>query len=255
MAPGEVLAAASVTSARSSWKPEAHFLRGVFAGGTFCYQTQQILNAAGLTVFSNSPIRAGYELADPDHSVDHTVVDMGDEHYTLGKPHPMIDSTERARRIKAEAADPSVAVLLLDFILGRNAASDPVGDLLEVLVEAQSAREQVGSPLTIVASLCGTDEDPQDQAQQAKMLRDIGVHVFGSNAAATKFCVKLLDDRERDAMSEREELLRQPLVVINVGLQSFAESLQEQDVVVVQVDWEPPAGGDQEMIDLLIELL
>ena len=56
-------------------------------------------------------------------------------------------------------------------------------------------------------------------------------------------------------MSEREDLLHQPLVVINIGLQGFNESLEKQEVEVIQVDWEPPAGGDQEMIDLLNELL
>ena len=194
---GEAKDEASVGSIRASWSPEAHFLRGVFAGGTFCYQTQQILRQAGLAVFSNSPLNAGNGLVNSDRSVDHTVVDMGDENYTLGKPHPMIDSTERGRRILAEAADPSVAILLLDFILGYNAASDPVGDLLDALVEAQASREKAGSPLTIVASVCGTDEDPQDRALQVKMLREIGVHIFGSNARATKFCVQLLKGRER----------------------------------------------------------
>ena len=52
-----------------------------------------------------------------------------------------------------------------------------------------------------------------------------------------------------------DELLREPLVVVNVGLRGFAESLEEQEVDVVQVDWLPPAGGDREMIDLLEKLL
>lgn len=52
-----------------------------------------------------------------------------------------------------------------------------------------------------------------------------------------------------------EELLTKPLVVINLGLSKFAESLEKQDVEVVQVDWVPPAGGDKEMMDLLDKLL
>ena len=51
------------------------------------------------------------------------------------------------------------------------------------------------------------------------------------------------------------KLLNEPLVVINLGLKKFAENLEEQDVEIVQVDWNPPAGGDQEMIELLDELL
>jgi FdrA protein len=52
-----------------------------------------------------------------------------------------------------------------------------------------------------------------------------------------------------------DEILREPLVVINVGLKGFAHELEQQEVEVVQVDWVPPAGGDQEMIDLLKDLL
>ena len=54
---------------------------------------------------------------------------------------------------------------------------------------------------------------------------------------------------------ELEVLLQTPLVVIVVGLRDFAESLKQQDVEVVQVDWTPPAGGDKEMADLLEKLL
>jgi hypothetical protein len=57
-------------------------------------------------------------------------------------------------------------------------------------------------------------------------------------------------------MSEKiVEFLNQPLIVINLGLDKFAESLQEQGVEALRVDWRPPAGGDQEMIDLLDQLL
>jgi FdrA protein len=147
-----------------------------------------------MVVFSNSPIKPEYRLADADRSIDHSVVDMGDEHYTLGRPHPMIDARERSRRVRAEAADRTVAVLLLDFILGYNAASDPVGDMLEALADAQAQRRRSGSPLTIVASVCGTDEDPQDRALQVKMLRELGVHVFDTSARAADFCVELLKE-------------------------------------------------------------
>jgi len=52
-----------------------------------------------------------------------------------------------------------------------------------------------------------------------------------------------------------DELLHEPIVVINLGLKKFAESLEEQQVEVVQVDWVPPAGGDKAMVELLDHLL
>ncbi|MFV2043740.1 MAG: hypothetical protein ACC700_10970 [Anaerolineales bacterium] len=179
-------------AAVAGWSDEQRYLRGVFAGGTFCYQSQQILQDAGIDVYSNSPIQTELKLDHPDISRQHTLVDMGDEHYTLGKLHPMIDAAERAKRILAEAADPDVAILLLDFILGYNAASDPVGDLMESLQEAMAIRRNRGGDLTIVASVCGTKQDPQDMDLQIEMLKECGVLVFPSNARATAFCRRLL---------------------------------------------------------------
>lgn len=182
-----------IHAARSGWSKEQKYLRGVFAGGTFCYQAQQILRDAGLAVYSNSPIQSKYMLEHPDISRAHTMVDMGDEHYTLGKPHPMIDGTQRAQRILSEAADLSVAILLLDFIFGHNASKDPVGELLDALQQAKAIRSKAAGKLTIVASVCGTKEDPQDIDLQIKMLKECGVIVLDSNARAAEFCRQLLE--------------------------------------------------------------
>lgn len=142
----------------------------------------QILQEAKIPVYSNGPIRAEFKLEDPDVAREHSVIDMGDEYYTLGKPHPMIDGTERGKRILREAADPSVAILLLDFILGYNASSDPVGELLDSLQRARAMRSIAGDELTIVASICGTPEDHQDIDLQVEMLKENGVIVFRSSA-------------------------------------------------------------------------
>jgi FdrA protein len=191
----EVKGEKRLEAASMGWAADQRYLRGLFAGGTFCYQAQQILMGAGMTIYSNSPIHPQYQLENPDVSREHTLIDMGDEHYTLGKPHPMLDSTERGRRILVEAGDPSVAIVLLDFILGYNAAKDPVGELTDTLQQAKAIRRKAGGELTIVASVCGTKEDPQDLDLQVRMLKECGVIVFHSNAFATKFCRKLLDRR------------------------------------------------------------
>jgi FdrA protein len=179
---------------KAAWSPEQKYLRGLFAGGTFCFQSQQVLKEAGIATYSNAPLDPTYALGDPDRSREHTVVDMGDEYYTLGRPHPMIDATLRRQRILAEGHDPQVAVLLLDFILGYNAAADPVGDLLDAIREARQTAQRRGRHLTVVASVCGTDGDPQDVRLQTKMLREAGVFVFQSNARAAAFCSELLKE-------------------------------------------------------------
>jgi FdrA protein len=180
---------------RSAWSPQQEYLRGLFAGGTFCYQTQHVLREAGIAAYSNAPLDPGHALADPDQSREHTVVDMGDEYYTLGRPHPMIDATLRRERLLAEGRDSQVAILLLDFVLGYNAALDPVGDLLEAITEAKRMAAARSGHLTVVASICGTDGDPQDLRRQTDMLHQAGVVVFRSNAKAAAFCVELLKDR------------------------------------------------------------
>ncbi len=176
---------------KDGWSSEQKYLRGVFAGGTFCYQSQQILRDAGVEIYSNTPLDARNTLDHPDQSRANTLVDMGDEHYTLGKLHPMIDGSLRKERILVESLDPQVAVLFLDFILGYNASLDPVGELLDAIIQARDAARNRGSHLTIVASICGTGDDPQDMNLQASMLREQGVIVFNSNARAALFCAQL----------------------------------------------------------------
>jgi FdrA protein len=176
-----------------AWSPEQKYLRGILAGGTFCYQSQQILREAGISVHSNSPLDPKYRLEHPDRSVAHTIVDMGDDFYMVGKPHPMIDGTMRKRRILAESRDPQMAVLYLDFILGYNASMDPVGELVEAIQEAKRTARQRGGALTVLASICGTQSDPQDLKLQEKLLREAGVLVYRSNALAATACCRLLE--------------------------------------------------------------
>jgi FdrA protein len=174
------------------------YVRGLFAGGTFCYQAQQVMRDGGIAVTSNAPLEGMRELDDPHTSIENTLIDMGADEFTVGTPHPMIDSTQRARRIRAEAEDPQVAVLLLDFILGYNASSDPVGDLVEAIGDAKRVAASAGRYLAVVASVCGTDEDPQDLNQQERSLRDVGAIVFASNVQASSFA--------RDVVLRREEV-------------------------------------------------
>ncbi|MBM4277084.1 MAG: acyl-CoA synthetase FdrA [Deltaproteobacteria bacterium] len=177
---------------RSGKKSEQKYIRGIFAGGTFCYQAQQILQDAGIFVHSNAPLQNNPKLKDPMHSTEHTLVDMGSDEFTVGRPHPMIDSGLRYERILTEAKDPQVSILLLDFILGFNASLDPAGELLPAIDEAISEAKKRGESLTVVASVCGTEQDPQDFNLQFKKLEGAGVFVFSNSAQAARFCGLLI---------------------------------------------------------------
>jgi FdrA protein len=143
---------------------------GLFAGGSLLYETQRILEQTGIS-------QARYEL-----------IDMGSEELTRGRAHPMIDARLRADRVIAAADDPTVGILLLDFVLGRGAAADPAGDLIPAIREARSRAARAGRNLGVVASVCGTDRDPQDRGRQTYALIQAGVVVLPTSAKAAR-CV------------------------------------------------------------------
>ena len=176
--------------------PSQRYLRGLFAGGTFCYQAQLLAREAGIEARSNTPISAQQGMLDARMSTGHCLVDMGDDLFTQGRPHPMIDSRLRCERILAEASDPETAVLLLDVILGYNASPDPAGDLAQAIAEARSAVERRGGYLPVVVSVCGTDGDPQGLERQTGILRETGAVVFQSSAGAARYVIALVRELE-----------------------------------------------------------
>lgn len=167
--------------------PAQRYVRGLFAGGTFCYQSQSIFRDGGLTVYSNAPLHGMRDLGDPARSEQHTLIDMGAETFVAGRPHPMIDATLRRERILREAADPQLAVLLLDFVLGAISSADPVGDLVGAIRAVQERVQRNGGQICVVASVCGTEEDAQHLDEQVGMLGEASVLVFPSNAQAALF--------------------------------------------------------------------
>lgn len=187
---------------RAHMKPEQKYIRGVFAGGTLCYQAQQILQDAGVVVHSNAPLEGNLKLPDPLQSLEHTLVDMGADEFTAGRPHPMIDSRLRRERILTEAQDPRVAILLLDFILGFNVSPNPVGELATSITEAKLAAQKRGGFLSVVASVCGTEGDPQGLRQQTRMLEEVEVVAFPGSTQAALFCARLLASLQEGPYAE-----------------------------------------------------
>ncbi|KXV03583.1 hypothetical protein CR51_16900 [Caballeronia megalochromosomata] len=159
------------------------FIRGVFAGGTFCYESQLLCRDAGFTASSNTPVKGNAKLADIWTSAGHTIVDMGDDDFTRGRPHPMIDPTLRDERVRAEMLDPETAVVLFDLVLGYGAADEPAQGLIAALAHVRAEAAGRDLPL-LIAHVCGTQSDPQVRSRQADALREAGVLVAGCNAEA-----------------------------------------------------------------------
>ena len=170
--------------------PSQRFLRGLFAGGTFCYQAQALARDAGLVVWSNSPLEGMRDLPDALRSREHSLVDMGAEELVQGRAHPMIDATLRRRRVEAELADPEVAVLLLDFILGTVSSPDPAGDLAPAIARGSERAKERGRLMLVVASICGTELDPQRLSAQVATLERAGVLVLPTAAAAAWLAIE-----------------------------------------------------------------
>jgi FdrA protein len=161
------------------------YVRGLFSGGTFCAEAQIIFRDMLADVYSNVPVRGVKPLRDSLVSRKHTVIDLGEDEFTVGRPHPMIDYSLRNRRIIEEAADSGTAVILLDVVLGYGANPDPAAELTPVLRRA--ARK-----VAVVCSITGTDQDPQNRGRVEKALRKAGAIVMPSNAAACKLAGRII---------------------------------------------------------------
>jgi succinyl-CoA synthetase alpha subunit len=157
-------------------------IRGLYCGGTLCSEAQLILQRAGQTVASNAPIPGAARLGAKSDA--HALIDLGADEFTHGRPHPMIEPAARNAPLAQALADETIGVVLLDVILGWGSHPDPAGEVARVI-----ANRPAGGP-AIVASVTGTEADPQVRSIQVRKLIDAGVLVAPSNAAATAIALR-----------------------------------------------------------------
>jgi FdrA protein len=172
------------------------YVRGLFCGGTLCDEAMYIFRDSvkddGAKVYCNVAKKPEERMADPYRSVEHSFVDLGDDNFTVGRPHPMIDPSLRNPRIIQEAQDPGVAVILMDVVLGYGSHRDPGGLALEAIREAKVIAEKEGRSLCFVAYVCGTEKDIQDFAAQEAKLAAEGVILAKSNARAARIAAAII---------------------------------------------------------------
>jgi len=167
-------------------------VRGVFAGGTFCYEAQLALVARGLACESNAPVQGARALRSRTAGHGHSLVDMGDDEFTQGRPHPMIDPSQRNARLLQDVDDPGTAVVLFDVVLGFGASTEPVAELLPLLKDAQSRASADGRHILFIAHVCGTELDPQSREACVRDLRAAHVLVADSNIEAAQLAVEAI---------------------------------------------------------------
>ncbi len=156
-------------------------VRGVYSGGTLAWEARHVL-ASALDDVADGVTGGGS---------GHQVVDLGEDIFTVGRPHPMIDGGVRRDWIRRAAADPATAVLLLDVVLGYGAHPDPVGELLPAVEDARREAGAAGRGLAVVATVVGTDADPQGFPAQVARLEAAGVVVMPSNAQAARLAARI----------------------------------------------------------------
>lgn len=176
-----------------------HYIRGLFSGGTLCYESQTILQPLIGDVFSNAPLNPDNKVAGDSPSKKHTCIDMGAEEFVQGRAHPMIDFTLRNLRILQEAKDPETALILLDVELGYGSNSDPAGQLVPYISKAKGIAKEASRNLSIVGSVVGTDADFQGLANQEKALSEAGMIIMPSNAQAARVSALIVSGEKIEA--------------------------------------------------------
>ena len=188
----------------SGFAPGQRYLRGLFSGGTLQYEALLILQNYVPVVYSNAPLDKKYKLEDSLVSKAHTVIDLGEDEFTVGRLHPMMDNDLRIRRLEKEASDPEVAVLFCwtSFWVTAPMPIRPAS-WRRRSPPLSSPPNEAGRRLEVVAIVSGTDGDPQGIEGQIKQLRDAGARTETSNDAAARSVGRLLQALERGFPARR----------------------------------------------------
>jgi FdrA protein len=160
------------------------FLRGLFSGGTLAQEALFLLGPTLGPIHTNMHVEGFPVMPDPASSEGHAILDLGDDVFTRGRAHPMIDQAQRLARLTREALDPDTAVILLDVVLGYGCNPDPGGEIAGALTSLARGPGAEGRFPPVVASVCGTHGDPQRYERQKRALESVGVIVAPTNARA-----------------------------------------------------------------------
>lgn len=240
-------------------------VKGLYSGGTLAAEAGMLIaEALDLGKLTKTE---GYIL----NTGGYEVMDLGDDMYTQGKPHPMIDPEIRINKIRECVQDKNTGVILLDCVLGYGSHPDMAGALAPAIRNALAEAAAQGRRLYFVGTVCGTQADPQSYEAAIKTLTACGVLVESSNARAIRLALKLkgIDFQDEDkavaaapgvkqalpAISEQVlDLFNSKPRVINIGIASFTDSIVKYGGTAVQYDWRPAAGGNKKLIRILNRL-
>lgn len=239
---------------------------GLYSGGTLAGEAAMMITEA---------LNLGHIIKEDGYMLRHggyDVIDLGDDVYTQGRPHPMIDPEVRIKMMRDYTAKESTGVIVFDCVLGYGCHPDMASELAPVIAECIASAKADGRDIKFVGSVVGTRHDPQDYDRSVQILKDAGAVVESSNARAVRAALAFKGvnyteaDRDTTAYEIKDptplpepseavmELLSTKPRVINVGVESFNDPLRTYGAKSVQYTWKPKAGGNKRMIHLLNEL-
>ncbi len=169
------------------------YLRGIYCGGSLAEETLILMEQKLGRIYANMAFDKENMLPNPFESKYNTIIDIGDEDFTHGRPHVAIDPTVRVDRFIKEARDKETAVVLMDFLLGYALHEDPAGVMAETIKTEKKLAAAHGRYLSVIASICGSDMDPQNYDEQKKKLQDAGVIVMDNNGAAARMAASVIE--------------------------------------------------------------
>lgn len=244
---------------------ERKTIRAYYSGGTLAGEAAMLIKDA-LGIHLPPEKEKGYML----NRDGHVVVDLGDDEYTQGRPHPMIDPAQRIECMEKAMEDPRTGVILFDVVLGYGSHEDMAGALMPAVERLKAQAKEQGRKLWFVATVCGTRRDFQDYDRQVRLLKEGGVIVCETNMIAVATAIHIIGGRvdfpakpvlpkqsaagtvpASPVSAALRQLLTEKPRIINVGLKSFAKVAADFGCETVQFDWTPPAGGDLELMKAL----
>lgn len=230
-------------------------IKGLYSGGTLAYEAAMLMKRA-LGLKEDQETEAGFILKDGVHEI----IDLGDDIYTQGKPHPMIDPSKRQEMLAQAADEATTAVILLDDVLGYGSHENMAKELAPTIKEIKKKAASEGRELAVIATIVGTDEDPQNMEEQKAILEEAGTILCTSNAQAVKLALVMLghpltlpertvspkkaSSNPQIAPSKEMMRLLTNEAFINIGLRSFSDAIISHHGKAVQFDWQPVAGGN-----------
>ncbi len=179
-----------IKSLASEKRLPAKAMRGLYSGGTLCDEAQRILQPIIGELSSNTPVKGCVKMPDIYKSSGHCIIDLGDDDFTRGKAHPMIDPGYRSERMIQEIADPQTGLILFDVVLGYGSHPDMATEMVNSI---RTGRQKSGRTPIMAACICGTQQDPQNYERQKAILEEAEIAVFPTNVAMVKFAAACLE--------------------------------------------------------------